>query len=239
MKPRCTLHRHRRTTDGAHLDAITQFQSSVIADSLGRDRRHVALGLHAIPSGFRDTMVGTALTVSVAAGDNLMLQKALDVAQPGDIVVCDCGDQSDRAVAGEMLFRYAASRGIAGMVIDGSVRDAEFLRSFAFPVYAKDVSPLGPTKSGSGSIGLPIEIGGAQVRSGDYLVGDVDGVVVIPHDRIEETLAGCHAVVAKERAIIEQITAGNLSRKWIDDLVEVVEIDSGLPEPVVDQRTGS
>ncbi|WP_192860284.1 RraA family protein [Mycobacterium sp. MS1601] len=163
--------------------------------------------------------------MSVLTGDNLMLQRAIDFAQPGGIIVCDCGDQTERAVAGELIFRYAASRGVRGLVIDGAVRDLDFLRTFEFLLYAREVSPLGPTKTGSGTIGMPIILGGAAIHSGDAIVGDADGLVVIPHSRISEALSNGEAVMQRENALVAHIDAGTLSRQWIEDLVEVIDID--------------
>lgn len=224
MKAQCTLHRNEWSPDEQILGSLATFPSSVLADALGRERGFVPMGLRAITNGFAGTLVGRALTVSVSTGDNLMLQKALDVAKPGDVIVCDCGGQSERAVAGELIFRYAASRGVRGLVVDGSVRDTEFLRTFQFPVYARGLSPLGPTKSASGTIGLPIAIGGAQIRSGDFVVGDADGLVVVPRERISEVLSKSEGIAEKESAVVRQIHAGTLSRQWIDNLVEVVEV---------------
>lgn len=225
VKAQCRLKRHDRSSAELVVRSLSKVPSSVLADALGRERGLVPVGLRAIPSGFAGTMVGNALTVSVLTGDNLMLQRAIDFAQPGDIIVCDCGNQTERAVAGELIFRYAASRGVRGLVIDGAVRDLDFLRTFEFPLYAREVSPLGPTKTGSGTIGMPITLGGAAIHSGDAIVGDADGLVVIPHSRISEALSNGEAVMQRENALVAHIDAGTLSRQWIEDLVEVINID--------------
>ena len=119
MKAQCRLKRHDRSSAELVVRSLSKFPSSVLADALGRERGLVPVGLRAIPSGFAGTMVGNALTVSVLTGDNLMLQRAIGSAQPGDIIVCDCGDQTERAVAGEPIFRYAASRGVRDSLSTG------------------------------------------------------------------------------------------------------------------------
>jgi regulator of RNase E activity RraA len=226
VKVQCRLQSNDRFSNEPVMRSLSKFPSSVLVDALGRERGLVPVGLHAIPSGFAETMVGNALTVSVSTGDNLMLQKAIDLAQPGDVIVCNCGNQTERAVAGELIFRYAASRDVRGLVIDGAVRDTDFLRTFEFPVYARNVSPLGPTKTGSGTIGMPITIGGAAIHSGDVIIGDADGLVVVPRGRIREALSNGEAVLRHENALVADIDAGTLSRQWIEDLVEVVDVEA-------------
>lgn len=124
-------------------------------------------------------LLGTALTVKAPVGDNLMIHIALDLAQPGDIIVVDGESSSDRALIGEMMISYAQSRGIAGFVIDGAIRDIDAIRAAGIPVYAKGVTPQGPFKNGPGEINVPISCGGQVVFPGDILIGDQDGIVVV------------------------------------------------------------
>lgn len=124
-------------------------------------------------------LLGTAITVKAPMGDNLMIHKALDIAQPGDVIVVDGEGCENRSSIGEMMFTFAAMKGLAGIIIDGAIRDTDCLSRLKLPVYAKAVTPQGPFKNGPGEINVPIACGGQVVFPGDILVGDADGVVVI------------------------------------------------------------
>ena len=124
-------------------------------------------------------LLGSALTVKAPVGDNLFLHQALEMAQPGDVIVVDGGSGCNRSLAGEIMLRYAAEKGVAGIVVDGCLRDLEGIERLAMPVYAKGITPQGPYKNGPGEINVPIACGGQVVFPGDILVGDRDGIVVI------------------------------------------------------------
>lgn len=124
-------------------------------------------------------MVGTALTVKAPIGDNLMFHQALDMARPGDIIVVDGGSGNNRSLAGEIMLRFACQKGVAGVVVDGCLRDLDGIETLTMPVYAKGITPQGPFKNGPGEINVPISVGGQVVFPGDILVGDKDGIVVI------------------------------------------------------------
>lgn len=131
------------------------------------------------PEAFDENMVGPALTVKCPAGDNLFFHQALDLAQPGDIVVVDAGGCANRSVAGEIMMRFAYEKGIAGIVVDGYMRDLDGIKKLPMPVYARGITPQGPYKNGPGEINVPVSCGGQVVFPGDVLVGDKDGLVVI------------------------------------------------------------
>lgn len=125
------------------------------------------------------SMVGSAFTVKAPVGDNLMIHKAMDLAKPGDILVVDGAGSLDRSLMGEMMVTFAEKKGLAGIVIDGALRDVDGISTNPMPVYAKGVNPQGPYKNGPGEIGCPVCCGGIVVFPGDILVGDKDGIVVI------------------------------------------------------------
>ncbi len=161
-------------------------------------------------------LLGPAFTVHAPLGDNLMFHKALDMAQPGDIiVVCGEGDMC-HSLCGEIMFTYAMSRGIGGFLIDGLIRDAASLKEKNFPVYARGVNPNGPYKNGPGEINVPVSCGGQVIRPGDIIVGDSDGVVVIRPEDAEELLKKAVAFNQNEVRIFEQIKNGTFDRSWID-----------------------
>lgn len=124
-------------------------------------------------------LLGPAVTVRVPIGDNLFFHQALDMAQPGDVIVADGGSGNNRSLAGEIMMRFAQKKGLAGIVVDGCLRDLDGIQGLAMPVYAKGVTPQGPFKFGPGEVNVPIACGGQVVFPGDILAGDRDGVVVI------------------------------------------------------------
>src|SRR3954470_15901877 len=134
-------------------------------------------------------LVGPALTVKVYPGDNLMVHKALDVAQPGDVVVVDSSSSMMTAVLGDLISMKARHRGIAGFVIDGLIRDLPGIRAMGdFPVFACGVTPIGPLHRGPGEINYPICAGGIVVNPGDVVIGDLNGVVVVPREIASDLL---------------------------------------------------
>lgn len=124
-------------------------------------------------------MLGTAITVRAPLGDNMMFHRALDIAQPGDILVVDGGGCTQRSLAGEIMVTYAAKKGLAGIVVNGALRDLDGILACPMPIYAKAITPQGPFKNGPGEINVPVCCGGVVVMPGDILVGDMDGIVVI------------------------------------------------------------
>lgn len=133
-------------------------------------------------------MVGTAFTIKVRVADNLMVHKALDYAQPGDVLVIDAEGDTEHAILGEIMTREAMVNGLAGFLIDGAIRDAGEIKKMEFPVFARGVTPRGPFKDGPGEINTPVSCGGVVVNPGDIIVGDEDGVVIIPSVDAEDIL---------------------------------------------------
>lgn len=134
-------------------------------------------------------LLGTAITVNAPEGDNLLFHRAIDLAEPGDVIVVNGNGSMSRALCGEMMYTYAKSRGLAGFVVDGCIRDSDALDTLDFPVYGVGVTPQGPWKFGPGEINVPIACAGVVVFPGDILVGDSDGIVVIRPSQAEEILA--------------------------------------------------
>jgi RraA family protein len=161
-------------------------------------------------------MLGTAFTVRSRVADNLLFHKALDMASPGDIIVIDAQGDMNNAVCGEIMARYAESRGLAGFLIDGCIRDAGALRSMDFPVFARGANPKGPYKDGPGEINVPVTCGGIVINPGDIIVGDEDGVVIIKPEEAEEILNKTLETEAKEKKAFEAIEKGTWDRSWVD-----------------------
>jgi 4-hydroxy-4-methyl-2-oxoglutarate aldolase len=154
------------------------------------------------------SLVGVALTCDCGPLDNLAFIAALADCRPGDVLVVATGGYAGAAVTGDLLIGVARNRGAAGFVTDGLVRDLDDLEAVGLPVYAMGVTPNSPQRRGPGAVGLPIVCGGVTVASGDVVVGDRDGVVVVPRARILATLESLELVKASEAAMLERVRAG-------------------------------
>lgn len=200
--------------DVAAADALRGLPTSVIGDVMGGR----LVGTTALRPVNRSaiTACGNAVTVRVRAGDNLLIHKALDLLEAGDVLVVDGEGDVTRALVGEIMMTSARVRGAVAFVMDGAVRDAEAFEEHRFPCWARGVSLRGPYKDGPGSINVPVTIGGMLVRPGDVLVGDTDGVVAVPVALAQEVAAKARAKVAQEQETIAAILAGTYSSAWVD-----------------------
>lgn len=168
-------------------------------------------------------LLGTAFTVKVPEGDNLMFHKAMDMAVPGDVICIDAGGDAHRAILGEIMASYCKKRGIAGIVVDGSVRDADELAAMDFPVYARGAVPNGPYKNGPGEIGMVISLGGIIIHPGDIIVGDGDGILAIRPEDAVELAKQVRAVQEKEEKLMRGIREdGVYPRPWVDEKLEEI-----------------
>jgi 4-hydroxy-4-methyl-2-oxoglutarate aldolase len=149
-----------------------------------------------------------AFTVSCAPGDNLAVHVAVAEASAGSVLAVDVGGRGGYGYWGEVLTTAAESRGIVGLVIGGGVRDVTALEAHAFPVFSTEVALAGASKIGPGSVGAPVHIAGIDVRTGDWIVGDADGVVVIAREQLDAVLAAGRARADKEQGYFERLRAG-------------------------------
>jgi 4-hydroxy-4-methyl-2-oxoglutarate aldolase len=152
-------------------------------------------------------VVGTALPVRAAAGDNLPLHLALEQATDGEVLVVDAG-ATPHGYWGEVLTVAAQQRGLLGLVIDGGVRDTAQLERLGFPVWSSWVALRGTRKDDAGTVGEPLILGVAPVSRGDLVVGDADGVVVVPADRVPGVLSAARGRAAKEAAYLDRLRGG-------------------------------
>lgn len=165
--------------------------------------------------GGRRQVAGPAFTVRARSGNNLMLHRAIDMAEPGDVIVVDAGGDLAIAITGELMMGWAAKRGIAAVIVDGAVRDVAQLGAMHLGVWACGVTPSGPYKDGPGEIGYPVSCGGQVVMPGDLIMADEDGVVVLPAADAAMAVAGGEAHNAKEVEAQAAITAGKWERDWV------------------------
>ena len=161
-------------------------------------------------------MAGPALTVKSRPGDNLMLHKAIDMAEPGDIIVCDAGGDLTNSLMGELMLAHAMKRGVGGFVLDGAVRDVEAFLDVNLPVFAAGVSHRGPYKDGPGEINVSVAIDGMVIEPGDLVIGDWDGVLSIPLDDVESILKKTNEKQAAEAVDMAKIEADEWDRSWVD-----------------------
>lgn len=164
-------------------------------------------------------MAGPAFTVRTRPGDNLMLHMALEMAQPGDVVVVDAGGGVENALIGELMVTHAKVRGLAGIVIDGAIRDRDEIAAINLPVFARGVCHRGPYKDGPGEIGFAIAVDGMVVAPGDLVMGDGDGVLAVPRATAAEVLSRAGAKQAAEQAQMRATLDGTLEKAWIDTVL--------------------
>ena len=203
-------------TDTEILEALQQIPTSHLSDNL--DRMQGIAGLNRYHGNKK--LIGRALTVKVRPGDNLLIYKALTMAQPGDVLVVDGHGETSNALVGELIMLYAIQRGIHGFVIDGAVRDCAAFLEAGFPCYARTLNHKGPYKLGPGQINVAVNLCGQVVNPGDWVVGDEDGVVTFAPESAQDLIAKARATAEKERGIKEEIKNGQVYQKWLFDTLE-------------------
>src|ERR671917_31568 len=175
--------------------------TAVVADLL-RGTGHVDAGIRPLRRfGTKARLVGSAITARCEGADYGAVHHAIDVAEAGDVVVVDAGGRSDAAMIGELLSGSARRKGIAGVVVDGAVRDAGMLSEWPdFAVFSRWITPRGPSSMERGSVNETIVFGGVPVSPFDLIIGDDDGIVIVPRERTEELLP---AALARVKAEVE------------------------------------
>ena len=197
-------------------DIVQAFKGLPVANISDCMTRMAAAGPRLRPMHKSGYLAGPALTVKTRPGDNLMIHKALSMAQPGDVIVVDAGGDLTNSLYGEIMVATAVKIGVAGVVLNGAVRDAEEIARGDFPLYAAGVTHRGPYKDGPGEINVPISIDGMVIHPGDLIVGDADGLLCVPQDDAKDILAATHKKMAAEKKTLEDIAAGKLDTSWID-----------------------
>jgi RraA family protein len=197
-------------------DVVERFARLPVANVSDSMSRLTAGGARLRPMHGAGGMAGPALTVKAPPGDNLMLHKAIALAQPGDVIVVDAGGDLTNALMGEMMLMQITKRGVAGVVINGAIRDAAYIRGQELPVFAAGVTHRGPYKNGPGEINVPVAIGGMVIAPGDLVLGDDDGVLCVPSDQVEEVFKAATAKYDAEQRQIANIQAGTHDASWVD-----------------------
>ncbi|MDE4085310.1 RraA family protein [Planococcus maritimus] len=225
-----------KSSPGIDLQLIEQMRtisSSIFADVMEMNN---AMDYRVKPVNYKQPLVGRARTVSLPKGDNLFLHHAIYEVEPGDIIVVDGQDHKGSAYLGELMAGAAEALGIQGIVIDGMVRDKRELEQLDIQIYAKGFLSTGPKKEGPGSFDTDITCAGAFISSGDYIVGDEDGVVVIPYELAPEIMEKAKQKLAYEQNrldVIEQYKQhsgakekSEVAPSWLKDKLKKY----GIPE---------
>lgn len=209
------VYTHRNLPSNELIKKFQRLPTAPVADCM--ERSHVlSTNIRRMSPPTSQCIVGTALTVRTRSGDNLMLHKALDMATEGDILVVENGGCQDRALMGEVMFSYAVYKKLAGIIIDGPIRDLDSLEKLPLPVYATGTTPAGPFKEGPGEINVSISCGGVVVCPGDIILADSDGVIVIPIADAANLLIKATAFVAQDAAKVSAALEGTANRDWVD-----------------------
>lgn len=196
-------------------DWVARYRDIPVANVSDSMHRMTAGGSRLRPMHRQGVLAGPALTVKARPGDNLMLHYALDIAEPGDVIVVDAGGDLSNALIGEMMVAYAVKRGVAGIVINGAIRDAANIGAGDFPLFAAGISHRGPYKDGPGEINVPIAIDGMVIEPGDLIIGDDDGLLCVPYDHVAEVYDRAAAKHAAEEKQMRQIAEGTNDRSWV------------------------
>lgn len=208
------------------VEELSQYGTAMIADSMGR---YGAMMPYIRPLHRGTRIAGPAVTVQTYRSDNLMLHVGLEIAEAGDVLVANAGEVENAGLWGDLMTHMALGKHLGGLVTDGAVRDSEQLCRSGFGIYAKSICPMGGFKQSVGAVNIPISCGGVAVNPGDIIIGDDDGIVVVPLERAKEVLAVCEKTVLKEASIIRGMEEG----KTLFELLELprVLLELGLELP--------
>ncbi|MDS1139029.1 RraA family protein [Pusillimonas sp. SM2304] len=197
-------------------DLFSGLASSIVGDCMDR-----LAGTHTLrPLPGTQGLIGRALTVKAAPGDNLYIHAALRQAQPGDVLVVDAAGNIERALVGEILMSLARAKGVLGFVVDGAARDIDAFEQAGYPCYARGITLRGPYKNGPGAINVAVSIDGNVVQPGDIVVGDGDGVVFVPAAQAQAVAAAARAHLEREQKMLADIAAGTYDDSWLNPLLD-------------------
>jgi 4-hydroxy-4-methyl-2-oxoglutarate aldolase len=217
MNPPRAVHDFKRP-DKSLVARVAAFSPATLHEAQGRDG---ALDWRIKPIAEGMSFCGPAVTARCAPGDNLTLQVAISVAQEGDVLAIDAGGLHEQGPFGEVLTVACLAKGIRALVISSGVRDGAAIRSRGFPVFAMGLSIRGTVKESLGTVNAPIVLGGTEIRPGDILVGDDDGVVRVDPENALEVVEAARRREEKEASLMRALSAGG-------DVLAVLEMDKVL-----------
>lgn len=222
--PLLTVRRSFARPEASQVAALTGLQTGVVVDCLG--------GRGALDGAIKPvdpalaSFCGVAVTCHTGPADNLAFYAALEMARAGDVIVVATDGFAGTAVVGDLVIGMAKNRGVVAVVTDGCVRDLIGIRAVGLPCHAAGVTPNSPARNGPGSAGLPVTLGAVTVSPGDIVLGDLDGVVVVPRGRIDEALAKLPDVQEAEANLIAKVKAGLDLPPFAEDLLKSDRVKS-------------
>ncbi|MEO1772292.1 RraA family protein [Candidatus Enterococcus ferrettii] len=219
---RVFLKRHQ--ADPKLVERFGKLPTADVADCLSRTSAlSPEIRLQSSPEKY---MCGVALTVKARAGDNLMLHQAMKMAQEGDVIILSNEGDRSRALMGEIMYKYLADyKKVAGIVIDGPIRDLDVLAREKCPIYATASTPQASYKEGPGEVNGPISVGGITVMPGDIVLGDRDGVVIIPKKDAAQIIDQAEAITTNDREKVQKASVGNIDHSWLTKTLEEKHVE--------------
>jgi 4-hydroxy-4-methyl-2-oxoglutarate aldolase len=208
--------------DLAEVDQLAGFGVATVGEAIGRTG---FLGPEIRPNQRGTRIAGTALTVLCWPGDNLMIHAAVEQAQPGDIIVVTTTSPNGDGGFGELLATSLASRGVRGLIMGAGLRDTQELRDMGFPAWTAHVSAQGTVKETTGSVNVPVTLGGQVIRPGDAIVADDDGVCVVPRLDVPRAVTASAARIAKEDANRKELAEGHLGLDLYNLRPKLAQVD--------------
>jgi 4-hydroxy-4-methyl-2-oxoglutarate aldolase len=216
-----TIRRDFPRPTSAEIQALEHAPTGWVVDALGR---RGALPHWVRPLSAKTRFVGTAMTVRTRPVDNLAPYAALQFAKPGDVLVVAVDASDTASVLGDILLGMAKNAGIVAAVTDGLARDIAGINQVGIPVFARALSPNSPFKDGPGEVGLPITLGGVPIDAGDVIVGDIDGVVVVPRADLGRVARELEAIADKEKTMEAAVASGAKYPAWLEDVLKSAPI---------------
>ena len=202
------------------LNAYADIPAAVVSDAVG-ERMTMGGAINPLVPSMR--ICGQARTADCLPGDNSPIRVALQIAQAGEVIVADAKAYEERAVLGGLIALFAMEQRVGGLVIDGSVRDSEEIIEAGLNVFCRSVVPCRPKRQNEGAIDADIKCGGVKVQSGDLVIGDADGVVVVPLARVDEVLEAAQAILAKEAKLMDSLQNGGSLAEYMG-VIEVQKV---------------
>jgi 4-hydroxy-4-methyl-2-oxoglutarate aldolase len=218
---RLTIRRNFPRPSTAEIEALAHAPTGWVVDA---QARRGALPHWIRPLSEKARFIGTAMTVRTRPVDNLAPYTALKFAKPGDVLVVAADASDSASVLGDILLGMAKNAGIVAAVTDGLARDIAGINQVGIPVFARALSPNSPFKDGPGEVGLPITVGGISINAGDIIVGDIDGVVVVPRADAGAVAKELHAIAEKEKMMEAAVVSGAKYPAWLDDVLKSVPV---------------
>lgn len=203
------MHRVKSEIDRPQAELVEPFEdipSAIVSDVTSKYENTMSSDIEPLYDDV--SMAGTAITVKTYPGDNLMVHKALTLAEPGDVLVIDANAYTEAGLVGELMSTSCKEQGLNGTIIDGAARDVEEIEELGYPVYARGVSPKGSYKAHPGSINVPISCGGLVVEPGDIVVGDSEGIATVKPEYAEKVLEDSKAKLESEDVTRELVQDG-------------------------------